>query len=239
MKDQARPFPQVDFSQCQNRDIRDRVNPDFPPVKTPPEGSPNISLSSWTTSASDSWFGKNHNVPDNLTSPAGPFDNWSTNQGFGYHRTRDLAGQCVSWIQKQKAIAPERPFMAYFSTGCAHAPHQPPLDWRGRNAGRFDMGWDKYRKVVPKTKKPGGPATVTMSVDGREVGATRIEEQIPMRCGTECMDVGMDCVSPVCNDYEDRGLFPFNGTIESVTFDLPAVIQPTGMERLKMATRMD
>lgn len=30
------------------------------------------------------WFGKNHNVPDNLTSAAGPFDNWPTNQGFDF-----------------------------------------------------------------------------------------------------------------------------------------------------------
>jgi arylsulfatase A-like enzyme len=38
------------------------------------------------------WFGKNHNVPDNQTSPAGPFNNWPTNQGFDYlwlHRRRD------------------------------------------------------------------------------------------------------------------------------------------------------
>jgi arylsulfatase len=127
------------------------------------------------------WFGKNHNVPDNQTSPAGPFNNWPTNQGFdyfygfiagetdqffpslirnttpveppktpeqGYQLTRDLADECIGWIHKQKAIAPDRPFMAYFSTGAAHAPHQPPLDWRGKNAGRFDMGWDKYREIV-------------------------------------------------------------------------------------------
>jgi arylsulfatase len=127
------------------------------------------------------WFGKNHNVPDNQTSAAGPFDNWPTYQGFdyfygfisgetdqfypslirntdpieppkrpeeGYQLTRDLAEQCIGWIRKQKAIAPDRPFLAYFSTGAAHAPHQPPLDWRGRNKGRFDMGWDKYREIV-------------------------------------------------------------------------------------------
>lgn len=127
------------------------------------------------------WFGKNHNVPDNQTSAAGPFDNWPTYQGFdyfygfisgetdqfypsllrntdpieppsrpdeGYHLTRDLADQCIGWVRKQKSIAPERPFLAYFSTGAAHAPHQPPLDWRGRNTGRFDMGWDKYREQV-------------------------------------------------------------------------------------------
>ena len=135
------------------------------------------------------WFGKNHNVPDNQTSPAGPFNNWPTNQGFdyfygfiggetdqfypslvrnttpveppktpeeGYQLTRDLADECMGWIRQQKAIAPDRPFMAYLSPGAAHAPHQPPLDWRGKNAGRFDMGWDKYREAVPCEPAQGG-----------------------------------------------------------------------------------
>jgi arylsulfatase len=135
------------------------------------------------------WFGKNHNVPDNQTSPAGPFDNWPTNQGFdyfygfiagetdqfypslirntepveppqrpeqGYQLTRNLADECIGWIRKQKAIAPDRPVLAYFSTGAAHAPHQPPLDWRGRNTGRFEMGWDKYREVVHANQLKAG-----------------------------------------------------------------------------------
>ena len=138
---------------------------------------------------SSAWFGKNHNVPDNLTSPAGPFDNWPTYQGFdyfygfisgetdqfypsllrnttpveppkrpeeGYHLTKDLAEECIGWIRQQKAIAPDRPFCAYFSTGAAHAPHQPPLDWRGKNKGRFDMGWDEYRKVVHQQQLDAG-----------------------------------------------------------------------------------
>ena len=66
----------------------------------------------------------------------------------GYQLTRDLANESIAWIRQQKAIAPDRPFIAYFSTGAAHAPHQPPLDWRGKNAGRFDMGWDEYRETV-------------------------------------------------------------------------------------------
>ncbi len=131
------------------------------------------------------WFGKNHNVPDNQTSAAGPFENWPTNQGFdyfygfiggetdqffpslirnttpiqapktpdeGYQLTRDLADECIAWIRQQKSIAPDRPYFAYFSPGAAHAPHQPPLDWRGRNAGRFDMGWDEYRETVHKNQ---------------------------------------------------------------------------------------
>lgn len=135
------------------------------------------------------FFGKNHNVPDNLTSPAGPFDNWPTYQGFdyfygfiggetdqfypslirnttpieppkrpddGYHLTIDLADECIGWFRQQKAIAPDRPVCAYFSTGAAHAPHQPPLDWRGKNKGRFDKGWDEYRKQVHKQQLDAG-----------------------------------------------------------------------------------
>ncbi|UJR83851.1 arylsulfatase [Sandaracinus amylolyticus] len=131
------------------------------------------------------WFGKNHNVPDNHTSPAGPFESWPTHQGFdyfygfiggetdqfrpslvrnttpvepprrpeeGYQLTRDLADECVGWIRQQKAIAPDRPFFAYFAPGAAHAPHQPPLDFRGRNEGRFDMGWDEYRRIVHRNQ---------------------------------------------------------------------------------------
>lgn len=157
------------------------------------------------TGYTNAWFGKNHNVPDNLTSPAGPFDNWPTNQGFdyfygfisgetdqfypsllenttpiqapktpdeGYQLTRDLADKCMGWIRQQKAIAPDRPFCAYLSTGSAHAPHQPPLDWRGRNKGRFDMGWDEYRKIVHANQ-------LKMGIIPKGTKLTERPEQIP------------------------------------------------------------
>jgi arylsulfatase len=92
---------------------------------------------------------------------------------------------------------------------------------------------------TPDSPKPGSPAAVSLSIDGKEVATGRIDEQVPMRCGTETMDVGMDCVSPVCDDYVHKGLFPFTGTIESVTFEFGDVKHPTGMERLELATKMD
>lgn len=64
----------------------------------------------------------------------------------GYQLTRDLADDCVQWMRTQKAIAPDRPLLIHFAPAAAHGPHQPPLDWRGRNRGRFDMGWDRYRE---------------------------------------------------------------------------------------------
>lgn len=127
------------------------------------------------------WWGKNHNVPDNRTSAAGPFDNWPHRRGFdyfygflggmtdqfypalyrnttpvspskrpeqGYHLTTDLADDCIQWMRVQKSIAPDRPFFVHFAPGALHGPHQPPLAWRGRNEGRFDMGWDRYREEV-------------------------------------------------------------------------------------------
>jgi arylsulfatase len=92
---------------------------------------------------------------------------------------------------------------------------------------------------TPESNKPGCPADVVLSVDGAAVAKGRIDEQVPMRCGTECMDVGMDCISPVCADYEEKGLFPFTGTIESVHFEFGKHTPPAGMERLKLATAMD
>src|SRR5690606_6676280 len=69
------------------------------------------------------------------------------------------------WIRTQKAIAPERPFFVHVAPGAVHGPHQPALDWRGRNAGRFDMGWDRYREIVHQRQlelgviPPGTPLT--------------------------------------------------------------------------------
>jgi len=127
------------------------------------------------------WWGKNHNVPVNQTSAAGPFTHWPHKIGFdyfygfvggetdqfypalyrnttpvappgkpedGYQLTRDLANDCISWLRTQKAIAPTRPVFMHFAPAAAHGPHQPPVDWRGRNTGRFGMGWDRYREQV-------------------------------------------------------------------------------------------
>jgi arylsulfatase A-like enzyme len=127
------------------------------------------------------WWGKNHSVPDNRQSLAGPFENWPHRRGFdyfygflggmtdqfypalyrnttpvapsktpeeGYHLTTDLTDDCIAWMRTQKAIAPDRPFFVHFAPGAVHGPHQPPLAWRGRNRGRFDLGWDLCREVV-------------------------------------------------------------------------------------------
>jgi arylsulfatase len=92
---------------------------------------------------------------------------------------------------------------------------------------------------APDAPIPGCPATATVSVDGQQVADVRVERQIPLRCGTECFDVGQDSRSPVCEDYADRGLFEFTGAIGSVRFRFGDAAEPSGMDRLEMATKLD
>ena len=92
----------------------------------------------------------------------------------------------------------------------------------------------------PDSPTPGAPATVTLFVDGKQADEVRITRQVPQRCGTESLDIGMDCVSSVCEEYaERRGLFKFTGEIESVTLHLGDGPEVTGMDLLRMATKMD
>ncbi len=169
------------------------------------------------------WWGKNHNVPEARTSPAGPFESWPHRRGFdyfygflggmtdqfypalyrnttpvvpsgrpedGYHLTTDLVDDCLGWIRTQKSIAPDRPVFVHFAPGALHGPHQPPLAWRGRNQGRFDLGWDRYREetyrrqlelgvIAPGTKltrRPDEiPAWDSFGPDERRVLARQME----------------------------------------------------------------
>ena len=42
----------------------------------------------------------------------------------GYHLSKDLVDKAVAFIQDQKAIAPDKPWLMYFCPGANHAPHQ-------------------------------------------------------------------------------------------------------------------
>jgi len=65
-----------------------------------------------------------------------------------YHLTTDLADQAITWLQRQHASTPDRPFFCYFSTPAVHAPHHVPRQWSDRFAGAFDDGWDALRQHI-------------------------------------------------------------------------------------------
>ena len=63
-----------------------------------------------------------------------------------------------------------------------------------------------------KAPKPGAPADIVLSVDGKEVARTAVKMTVPAAfTASETFDVGVDLGSPVSRDYFDRRPFKFRG----------------------------
>lgn len=83
----------------------------------------------------------------------------------GYHLTPDLVEQAKAMIADSKQVAPTKPFYLYFATGAMHSPHHVPKKWADKYKGKFDKGWDAYRKEVFENQKKLGiiPKNATLS----------------------------------------------------------------------------
>ena len=69
--------------------------------------------------------------------------------------------------------------------------------------------------------KPGAPAEVVLTVDGKEVARTTVKRTVPAAfTASESFDVGIDLGSPVSLDYFDRRPFKFDGKITAVNVQL-------------------
>jgi arylsulfatase A-like enzyme len=121
-------------------------------------------------------FGKWHLTPDHMQGVAGPFDRWPNALGFDYfwgflggesgqydpviiennkaigvpeeddfYLPDAMADKTIEWLHGVRAGS-DKPWFAYFSTGCSHAPHQVEAEWSGKYKGAFDQGWDKLRE---------------------------------------------------------------------------------------------
>jgi arylsulfatase len=80
----------------------------------------------------------------------------------------------------------------------------------------------KHRiEVDSAIAKPGAPAEIVLTVDGKEVGRATVQRTVPAAfTASETFDVGIDLGSPVSLDYFDRRPFKFDGQIESVSVEL-------------------
>lgn len=107
-----------------------------------------------------------------------------------YILDRDLADRAINWIAGQRALAPSKPFFAYYATGTAHGPHHAPKEWLERFRGKFDQGWDAMREqsfarqkamdLIPRstrlTPRPTAlPAWSSLSRDQRRVASRFME----------------------------------------------------------------
>jgi hypothetical protein len=67
------------------------------------------------------------------------------------------------------------------------------------------------------TKARLAPATLTLRVNGKQVGQGRIDISVPAgHTASETFDIGSDLGSPVAMDYFSRAPFRFNGKIEKI-----------------------
>lgn len=107
-----------------------------------------------------------------------------------YHLDSDLADHAIHWIQNQQALAPDKPFFAYYVPGATHAPHHAPKEWISKFKGQFDQGWDAVREetfarqkklgVVPQnavlTPRPSNlPAWDSLRSDQKEIYSRMME----------------------------------------------------------------
>jgi arylsulfatase A-like enzyme len=66
----------------------------------------------------------------------------------GYHLSKDLADQAIEMIKDEKATNPSRPWYMWYCPGANHAPHQAPQEYIDKYKGKFDDGYDAYRRWV-------------------------------------------------------------------------------------------
>jgi arylsulfatase len=76
--------------------------------------------------------------------------------GDQYYFPDDLTDKAIEWLHAVRAQDFQKPWMMYYSTGCAHAPHHVAKEWADRYKGKFDQGWDKLREEVFERQKQLG-----------------------------------------------------------------------------------
>jgi arylsulfatase len=90
--------------------------------------------------STDQWFPDLVHDNHPVSPPSTPDD--------GYHLNADLADHAIQFVKDAKVHAPDKPFLLYFAPGAGHSPHQVEPEWIEKYRGRFDAGWDEYRRVV-------------------------------------------------------------------------------------------
>ena len=73
-----------------------------------------------------------------------------------YYLPDAMAEKTIEWLHAIRAADANKPFFAYFSTGCSHAPHHVAAEWSAKYKGKFDQGWDKMREETFARQKALG-----------------------------------------------------------------------------------
>ena len=151
--------------------------------------------------------GKYGVTPDEEASDAGPFDHWPTGKGFdhffgflgsqtdqyrpdlvedqahvtpdGRHLSDQITDKAIFYIDRQKKVAPDKPFFLYYAPGATHAPHQVDRYWSDAYKGKFDQGWDVYRQAVFERQKALGLIPANAKLPERNPNITAWDKLTP------------------------------------------------------------
>jgi arylsulfatase len=74
----------------------------------------------------------------------------------GYTMNEDIVNRTIQFIADSKQVTPSKPFSMYFCPGAMHALHHIPKEWADKYKGKFDDGWDAYRKRTFSWQKEFG-----------------------------------------------------------------------------------
>jgi arylsulfatase len=90
-----------------------------------------------------------------------------------YHFDADMADHAIAWIHQQHSLAPDKPFLVYYTPGLCHAPHHAPKEWIAKFKGKFDQGWDKVREETLARQIAQGvaPAGTRLTARPKEIPA--------------------------------------------------------------------
>ena len=73
--------------------------------------------------------------------------------GQPYYFPDDLTDKAVEWLHSVRAQDAAKPWLVYYSTGCARAPHHVAKAWADKYKGKFDGGWDALREQTIERQK--------------------------------------------------------------------------------------
>lgn len=76
--------------------------------------------------------------------------------GETYYFPDDLTDKAVEWLHAVRAQDAHKPWMMFYSTGCAHAPHHVASAYADKYKGQFDDGWDALRERTLARQKELG-----------------------------------------------------------------------------------
>jgi arylsulfatase A-like enzyme len=124
-----------------------------------------------------------------------------------YYFPDAMADRTIEWIHAIRAQDAQKPFFAYFSTGCSHAPHHVAKEWADKYDGKFDQGWDKLREEIFARQKELG-------VVPSDAELTPRDDAFP----------AWDSLSPELKEFYARQMEVYAGYSENADYNVGRVI---------------